>query len=338
MLMRRLRLYCLVLLFANTVLAQPAAEDADSIERSSERGPVKVTVRLSPAQPIIGDSITLTLVVTAEPEVEVLMPEFGQALDRFSIVEFLPRERLDESGLSVATQRYTLQVPLSGEQQIPPIMIEFVDRRAGQQAAPEGEDAYEIITERLPFTVQSVLPEQAGDDLKPMLGELQPLATTPTPQWPWPLLAILLLLLASLPFIWRWWQQWRSGVRQRSAYDIAYGRLQILLNQPRPDAEQMKAFFMELSAIVRRYLEDRFALHAPELTTEEFLDVAAQSPDLSREHQGFLRDFLQVADQVKFARHIPTTERVEEALNSAAHFLRQTATNINESHTEVSRA
>ena len=52
---------------------------------------------------------------------------------------------------------------------------------------------------------------------------------------------------------------------------------------------------------MRRYLEDRFELRAPELTTEEFLDVAGSANRLSHDHQSLLRDFLRQADLVKFA-------------------------------------
>ena len=54
-------------------------------------------------------------------------------------------------------------------------------------------------------------------------------------------------------------------------------------------------------SIIRRYLEDRFELRAPELTTEEFLTVAGTPVLLSHEHQKLLRDFLRQADLVKFA-------------------------------------
>jgi len=59
---------------------------------------------------------------------------------------------------------------------------------------------------------------------------------------------------------------------------------------------------------VRRYLEDRFRLRAPEMTTEEFLQAAQQNPQLPREHRSSLGRFLTEADMVKFARHIPELE------------------------------
>jgi hypothetical protein len=143
------------LLVAVTFAAPVLAEDA--IVEQTESGPVKATIRLEPQKPLIGDIVTLTLTVEAEENVDLLMPEFGEALDRFSIIDFVPRESIDDEGRTVAVQQYRLQPPSSGPQAIPPILIEYVDRREGQREAPEGYDAYELLTERLEFEVQSVI-------------------------------------------------------------------------------------------------------------------------------------------------------------------------------------
>jgi len=302
-----------------TVVQSPTA-----LERLSERGPVTVRVILEPAEPRIGDPLTLSLEVTAEADVELLMPEFGQSLDRFAIRDFARRETIDGDGRTLATQRYVLNAPMSGPQYIPPLAIEFVDRRAGMRPAPKGEDAYELLTEQLDFQVRSVLPEEAADRaLEPPLGTLAPLGASDTAKgWIW-LLTLLALLAVVLGV--RWWLGARTKARQASAHDRASARLKALTACPRPEgAAAVDAFFVELSDLVRHYLEDRFDLQAPELTTEEFLDVVAGSPDLSQTHQGFLRDFLRRADQVKFARYLPDADYIEEILGAAGHFLEQT--------------
>lgn len=305
---------------------EPAlAAPPESLERVSERGPVKVRVALEPARPVIGDSLTLTLEVEAEQGVELIMPEFGQSLDRFSIRDFVPRSAVAESGRTRAIQRYTLSAPMSGSQYIPPIAVEFVDRRPGMRSAPDGEDAYEILTERLDFEVASVLPEAAGAALKPPLDELQPREVRrPALAWPWLLALVVLLAVAALTGL-RYWLAWRTRARRQSAYAIAVARLDALMARPRPaEAPAVDAFFVELSDLVRHYLEDRFGLHAPELTTEEFLEVATGSPDLGAAHQRFLQDFLRRADQVKFARHMPDADYMEQVLHAARRFLDQT--------------
>ena len=303
--------------------AAAASEAPKSIEKTTERGPVKATVRVEPANPVIGDTVTLTIEVTAADGIELSMPEFGQSLDRFSVREFVPKESVDAAGNTVSTQRYVLEPPLSGPQSIPPLMIEFVDRRPGQRPAPEGEQSYELVTERIPFEVASVVPAGASNELRPLRDRLAPLRT-PGPLWPW-LVALAALLAVAAPFAWRAYNRARMQGRRRSAWELARSRLDALSSRPLPsDADEIDQFFVELSALIRRYLEDRFELRAPELTTEEFLQVASASPDLGEEQQGFLRDFLRRADMVKFARFIPEPDDIRTALGAASRFLDQT--------------
>ena len=310
----------MVLSLAGTALSQ------ESIEQEIESGPVKAMIRLEPKEPLIGDTVTLTITVTAEKDVELLMPEFGEALERFSIVDFAPRQSIDDEGRTVAVQTYRLQPPSSGKQSVPPILIEYVDRRPGEREAPEGYDAYELLTERVEFEVQSVTPDDAKADLKPPLGELGPREVPPPPRWPWVVVGLVLLAAAS-PFAVRAYLSWRHKARQKSAYEIARARLQRLLDSPRPAAEQIDAFYVELSGIVRRYLEDRFDLRAPELTTEEFLASVGESPDLSRDHQALLQEFLRQADLVKFAGVQPSDDDIERSIEAAASFLEETREN-----------
>lgn len=308
--------------YGDDVPGQPESLQPEPVQR----GPVKATLNIDPTNPIIGDIITLTLEVVAEEGVELLMPEFGQSLDRFSIIDFVPKESVDQKGRSVARHRYRLQSPSSGKQTIPPLMIEFVDRRPGNRAAPEGEDAYELLTERIVFDIESVLPKGAGTDLKPPLREMGPRDAGSKQLWLW-LLVCLVIIAVAAPFAWQAWQRWQVQARQRSAYEIAHARLSQLKTADNLDVEAVQVFFVELSDIVRHYLEDRFNLHAPELTTEEFLDVAAASPDLSSEQKNFLKGFLRSADQVKFARYVPDALTMDKALSAAASFLEQTKQN-----------
>ena len=83
-------------------------------------------------------------------------------------------------------------------------------------------------------------------------------------------------------------------------------------------------FFVDLSTIVRHYLEDRFELRAPEQTTEEFIRTAASSSALRLEHQQLVGDFLTECDLVKFARHRPGADRMKQALAAAYRLVRET--------------
>ena len=321
-----MRLASVPVVAAILMLASAGAPARAALEASSETGPVRATVRLEPESARIGDALRLELEVVAEEGIELLMPEFGEALDRFAVVDFAPSERIDDEGRTVSVQRYTLQPSRSGPMSIPPLLIEFVDRRPGRPPAPDGEDAYELLTERLGFEVQSVLSSDSSLELMPSRGELGPLEAPAGPLWPW-LLAGGAALAAAAPFAMRALAARRARSRQRSAYEVARGELDALLYGPRPgagDAAAFDVFYVTLSGIVRRYLEDRFGLRSPELTTDEFLEELSRSPDLERKHQDLLGEFLVGADLVKFAHRLPDAEGLNTSVALAQRFLEET--------------
>lgn len=309
-------------------LAAPQARaagdsDDEAVVRRAELGPVSVELRAEPASPKLGDVVTLTLEARAEAGVELIMPEFGEALGRFEIVDFAPSERAESDGATRARQVYRLQAKFSGRQSIPALRVEFVDRRPGQTPAPEGEDAYELLTERIALDVATVLAADEPLELRPARGDLSPRRFPNVPRWAW-IVATLAVVAAIAPFAWRAWVGYRTRQQQKSAYELARGELDALLAKGRPQAEGLDAFYVALSLIVRRYLENRFALRSPELTTEEFLSEMGRSPDLASSHQQLLRDFLVQADLVKFAGFRPEDAAVGQSIAAAERFLTET--------------
>ena len=314
---------CLILLsHLPTVVAL-----GDEIQKINELGPVRVTTTLTPAEPTIGDQITLEIRVEFPVDVEVLMPEFGEALNRYTIVDYVPREKIADDGSNLFSQKYTLQPPLSGQQSITPILIEFVDHRVGKKPAPDDADAYEILTDRIDFEVKSVLPSSAANELKPPLGELEPpREMTATSQISWIVGAVIVAIGIVVALLYL--KKRRKHVIRRSAYEIARRKLDNLLQTGTPsDEKSIATFFIAISAIVRKYLEDRYELHAPDLTTEEFLELSAKSHQLSNEHRKLLSDFLMQADLVKFAGVRVSETEIERSRDATLRFLEETREN-----------
>lgn len=83
-------------------------------------------------------------------------------------------------------------------------------------------------------------------------------------------------------------------------------------------------FCILVSDVVRVYLEERFELHAPERTTEEFLEEMRGSAVLSSEQKGMLEDFLTQCDLVKFARAEPSETELKALLESALKLIDDT--------------
>jgi hypothetical protein len=111
---------------------------------------------------------------------------------------------------------------------------------------------------------------------------------------------------------------------QRSAYDEAIANLMELTKRGAPDAGTADDWFVELSSIVRTYLERRYEIRAPELTTEEFLLVATARPELDDDHRTMLSEFLDRCDRVKFAGYRPEADESLATLAAARRFVDDT--------------
>lgn len=85
-----------------------------------------------------------------------------------------------------------------------------------------------------------------------------------------------------------------------------------------------ESYYVELSSIVRSYLEDRFKLRAPEQTTEEFIRSMTGSPTLNATQQERVKAFMIQSDLVKFAKFQPATKDAENAMNSATELVEET--------------
>ncbi len=90
------------------------------------------------------------------------------------------------------------------------------------------------------------------------------------------------------------------------------------------ESENTEPFYVELSSIIRRYLENRFGLRAPERTTEEFIREASTSRLLSPDHQMLTCEFLEQCDLVKFARYRPRRADMQSGYDAAERLVRET--------------
>jgi len=80
--------------------------------------------------------------------------------------------------------------------------------------------------------------------------------------------------------------------------------------------KQVKEYYVELTDIVRNYIEARFHTAAMELTTDELLYKAQLLRDLQPYH-GLLTDILHTADLAKFAKAQPLPQEHTDAMEKA---------------------
>ena len=190
-------------------------------------------------------------------------------------------------------------------------------------STPEG-----VKTNAYPFLSLEVV-----SALKPGEQEIRPakggLAHWPAPPawWIWVALAILAVLVAAFLALRKVLTTPRTILHRAPPvppHETALNALADLRAKGWIEALQIEPFYVALSGIVRRYLEGRFGLRAPERTTEEFIRDALTSKKLSDAHRDLVAGFLEQSDLVKFARHAPGQADMRNALDSAERLVRET--------------
>jgi hypothetical protein len=88
--------------------------------------------------------------------------------------------------------------------------------------------------------------------------------------------------------------------------------------------ENSRPYGIEVSGIVRRYIERRFNIVAPRRSTEEFLIEAAASAKLEPGHRALLAEFLGSCDFLKFARARAELAELEAQHQAAVRFVTET--------------
>jgi hypothetical protein len=296
--------------------ASPAQSGA-AIERSAEKGPVKLSVRVSPGEPRLSDLVDMDVTVESPPDIEIKPPPFGQAVGDFLIRDY--SERPVAAGAGNRRQfHYQLEPAHAGKHLIRSVSIEFVDRRPNS----EGQGKATLIeTDPLEVNVTSEL----GSDA-PSLANLEPMVPPQPVPRAWSMLwlafsglAVLLGLLVVV--VVRRRKRRETAPRRQTAEEIAHAALALLLAENLPGRGFFKEFYLRLTGIVRQYVEDTTGIRAPEQTTEEFLRDMRSRAAFPPERSVRLAEFLEAADLVKYAGQQPEAAQVEQAIARAHEFV-----------------
>jgi hypothetical protein len=290
------------------------------IHKTYERGPVRCDLDLDRSEITIAERLQLSISVTIDEAYEVELPPAGEKLAGFGIVDYrtMPPEWAENNKKKIR-RSYVLEPFLSGEYTIPAMTVRFW--KSGE------EKTHSIDTEEIRIQVTSLLP----DTLKNMeLHDIRPPVSLPRSMalWIWASaigggLLLVLLLCAYL------YQRRRNALETDAEpylppHEIAYAALERLVSKNLIEKGEIKPFYQEISGILRRYIENRFGIHAPEQTTEEFLEGLKSDTRLPSYHQELLKNFLTHCDLVKFAAHQPSTPDIQNTFNSCKLFIEET--------------
>ena len=137
------------------------------------------------------------------------------------------------------------------------------------------------------------------------------------------------LLLAALTVLLVWWLRRRrseaAGTQKKDpAYIVALRELDKWRGDKFWAPDKQKAFYSGITDALKTYIEDRFGVDAPEMTTAELFDALKQAEDLPADLREELRGVFECADFVKFAKHTASDEDNARALPTAVRFVTST--------------
>ena len=115
-----------------------------------------------------------------------------------------------------------------------------------------------------------------------------------------------------------------QSVARDPAYIVALRELDKWRGDKFWAADKQKAYYSGITDALKTYIEDRFGVDAPEMTTAELFTALKGAEDLPAELREELRGVFECADFVKFAKHVASDEENARALPTAVRFVTST--------------
>jgi hypothetical protein len=294
------------------LLARPAAW-----AQATPAAPVDVRTALEARVVTIGTPVRYAIEVTAPAGTTVEIPQLARSIGDLEVVDFGQDPDREAGGRTVVRRWYQLLTYEPGEHVVPGPSIEY--------RGPDGEP-HRIAAPDTTLFVQSLV-DAAGATPPSDVRDIKGPVAKPRDYTPLLWIAAAVAGLALLAWLVRRLARPRTaaGPAPRPVHERALDALVQLQAAHLIEAGRLEEFYVRLSGIVRDYVEGRFRLRAPEMTTEEFLQAAQRRAELAPAHRSLLGQFLGEADLVKFARHQPAAADAERAFAAAGEFVRATA-------------
>lgn len=280
-----------------------------------EGGPLRLTMTVAPTSLDTSQRIRVRFEMLAASGVEPAEPDLAAALpEGLTVVGSSSDARDDAGGTRIIFREFDIEPFLPGEYTIAAVSI-GAKHSTGEAIPP-------VSTQPVEIKVESVLPP-GTEELAAAKSIVEP-PRAPVP-WFWIGVGAALAILAlGGAMLWLRRPPPLPEPIRVAAHDLAFRRLDALMARRLVESGRFDVFYSEASLLLRRYIEDRFGLHAPERTTEEFLEESRASSFLMEEDVRVLQRFLGHCDLVKFAAVIPSTRDAEAIAATIREFVDRT--------------
>jgi hypothetical protein len=278
---------------------------------------VQVSAKLDSTSLRIGEQIHLNLNAVVPPNTQIIFPAIPDTIHKLEIVQ---RSKVDttksqDGKTTTYHQQITLTAFDSGFYVIEPFTFKF--RKEGSN------DEDTISTEAMLVQVMTVPVDTTREikDIKP------PVEVPFTFRDALPYIIGAIVLFALVYLIIRYFQKRKKIIPEfkpkappRPAHEIALEALRKTGEQKLWQQGFYKEYQSAVADIVRQYIEHRFSIQALEYPTDETLEHFRNNLGIP-EAMEKLRQLLQFADMVKFAKAIPIATENENAMQQAIDFV-----------------
>lgn len=278
------------------------------------RDGVEIKVDADPATVDSAHDFFVTLTFTT-PAGQTL--RLGDLRDRFSgfrVAEDFAEDPVTASdGRTTVVSRWRLvPEPVAAKYRLAPFLVTL-------DSADNPSNVIQFCTAPVYFTPPPAREAVTGE------MEIDPKKDLPPLSWKlvgWCVLAIVVLAGIVVGI---WWTIKKIlemvRVHRMSPIERALYELDRLLAKGLPGRGYYKDFYVELTMVVRRYVQRKYGIKAPSLTTQEFFEELQKSENRSVSQSESLRRFLESADLVKFAGVEATPAMADAATSSARNYL-----------------
>ena len=276
----------------------------------------KAIMTLDTNQYLIGDWINVQIDVEITSGQKITWPDFGENLGDLEILNIEPISDISENNF-----RQNLQLIAFDTGFFPIPAIKFY-------LTQEGNEIDSLVTDAALVEILAVPLDTLPNDIKP-IKDVLPAKFTWKEALPW-LIGLLVAILLILG-LYYYYQKRKSQDKQDiikvepkiPAHEWALRQLALLDQKQLWQKDEVKAYYSELTDILRGYIERRWKTPAMESTTEEIKDALSRI-DLSSDSRAKIGEVLFLADLVKFAKSKPLASEHSRCAELVEEFIVQT--------------
>lgn len=278
------------------------------------QGDARVNARMDARQIVIGDQARLFLEATHNPAAGRLeWPAIPDTINQLEIVEKGKIDTVKNGGTVTYRQRLLVTGFDSGVFHIPPFQFAIIP--GGGQPALLLSDSFDLLVQGIAVDTTKAF--------KPIKNIIYVKSTWL--DYIWYIVGALLFIGLGI-FVAAYFLKNKKNVVPAPRKPAIPIQDQMLARLAELDARQLwqknqvKEYYVELTDIVRGYIELRFSTPALELTTDELLYKAKMHRDL-QPYISLLTVILQTADLAKFAKWQPLPQEHFDAMENAKKFI-----------------